>query len=50
MGLMVLKTTGFNPGFNAKIGLEEYAPSPEILVKTSQNIQVWFREPNFGIF
>ena len=35
-------------GFNAKIGLEKYAPSTEILAKRSQNTQVWFGDPDFG--
>ena len=30
-------------GFNAKIGFEKYAPSPEISAKMCQNLQVWFR-------
>ena len=35
-------------GFNAKIGFEKYAPGPEILTKTSQNMKVWFGYLNFG--
>ena len=33
-----------------KIGFEKYALSPEILAKTSQNMQVWFGDLNFGTF
>ena len=37
-------------GFNANIGFEKSAMDPEILAKTSQNMQVWFGDNNFGTF
>ena len=36
--------------FNVTIGFEKYATGPEILAKTSQNMQVWFGDLNFGTF
>ena len=33
---------------HAKISLEKYASSPEILVKMSQNTQVWFGDLDIG--
>ena len=38
------------PFITQKIGFEKYASGPEILAKTSQNIQVWFGDPDFGTF
>ena len=37
-------------GFNAKIGLEKYAPSPEISVEMCQILVVWFGRPIFDNF
>ena len=37
-------------GFNAKIGLEKSAPSPEISVKMCQILVVWFGRPIFDTF
>ena len=37
-------------GLNAKIGFKNKAPSPKILAKTSENMQVWFGDLNFGSF
>ena len=47
---MVLKMTSLNPGFQRKYWLGKYAQSPEILAKTSQNMQVWFGDLDFGTF
>ena len=37
-------------GFNAKIGFEKYAPSPEILAKMCQILLVWFARPILDTF
>ena len=46
---MVLKLTQPH-GFNAKIGFEKYAPSPEILAKMCQILLVWFGRPILDTF
>ena len=37
-------------GFNAKMGFEKYAPSPEISAKMCQILLVWFGRPIFNTF
>ena len=37
-------------GFNAKIGFEKYAPSPEISAKMCQILLVWFGRPILDTF
>ena len=39
-----------NDRLESRVSMQKYAPSPEILAKRSQNMQVWFGNPDFGTF